>query len=144
MSYSKWFRDLLPYSSSSKHLSARGSSKHSSIHGSYSGGGKTQCDEGISLAILIATLAGIAVLAFTLYTKITMIERRRRETETVETSLVKLSNSLLFGTTRYFDTLLFTAQPHNSIFYILDRGFSTPHTRSNSVNTTARRVRCVK
>ena len=98
---SKWLSDLLP-SSSSKHLSARGSSKHSSIHGSYSGGGKNECDEGISLAILVATLAGIGVLAYTLFTKITMIGRRRRETETGNTSLANLSNSLLFGTKTYF------------------------------------------
>ena len=72
MSYSrvnKWLSGFLPIAS----RSSRGD-----LHGSYSGG-KNECDEGISLAILIATLAGIAVLAFTLYTKVTMAGRRRRE-----------------------------------------------------------------
>ena len=74
MSYSrvnKWLSGFLPIAS----RSSRGD-----LHGSYSGG-KNECDEGISLAILIATLAGIAVLAFTLYTKVTMAGRRRREGE---------------------------------------------------------------
>ena len=72
MSYSrvnKWLLGFLPIAS----RSSRGD-----LHGSYSGG-KNECDEGISLAILIAPLAGIAVLAFTLYTKVTMAGRRRRE-----------------------------------------------------------------
>ena len=45
-------------------------------YGSYSGHHK--CDNGISLAILLTTLAGIASLFFILFTRITMFTGRRR------------------------------------------------------------------
>ena len=45
-------------------------------YGSYSGHHK--CDNGISLAILLTTLAGIATLFFILFTRITMFTGRRR------------------------------------------------------------------
>ena len=90
MSYSrvnKWLSGFLPIAS----RSSRGD-----LHGSYSGG-KNECDEGISLAILIATLAGIAVLAFTLYTKVTMAGRRRREGEMSGYGAVDLLGVLYLG-----------------------------------------------
>ena len=101
MSYRKWLADLLP--SASKHSS--------SIYGSYSGGGKNECDEGISLAILIATLAGIAVLAFTLFTKITMIgRRRRRHLELPYTSVTKIMTIVNSG--------MFPKPPNHNAPYI--------------------------
>ena len=45
-------------------------------YGSYSGHHK--CDNGISLAILLTTLAGIATLFYILFTRITMFTGRRR------------------------------------------------------------------
>ena len=49
-------------------------------YGSYSGGHghHKQCDNGISLAILLTTLAGIGTLFFILFTRITMAPGRRR------------------------------------------------------------------
>ena len=49
-------------------------------YGSYSGGHghHKQCDNGISLAILLTTLAGIGTLFFILFTRITMFTGRRR------------------------------------------------------------------
>lgn len=41
--------------------------------------GYYECDTGINIAALAATLAGIAALGFILYTKITMAGRRRRK-----------------------------------------------------------------
>ena len=50
-------------------------------YGSYSG--KYKCDNGINLAILLTTLAGIATLFFILFTRITMFApaggRRRKK-----------------------------------------------------------------
>ena len=43
-----------------------------------SGYGGYYCDNGINLAILILTLAGLAAMFWTLYTKITMLVGRRR------------------------------------------------------------------
>lgn len=49
--------------------------------GSYSsgyGGGKDECDNGISIGLLATALLGIGVSFFTLLTKITMITGRRK------------------------------------------------------------------
>ena len=46
-------------------------------HGSYSSG-YDDCDNGISIGLLLTALLGIAVMFYTLYTKITMAGRRRR------------------------------------------------------------------
>ena len=45
-------------------------------YGSYSN--RYKCDNGISLAILLTTLAGIGTLFFILFTRITMFTGRRR------------------------------------------------------------------
>ena len=45
--------------------------------GSYSGHHK--CDNGISICLLVTTLAGIAILYFILFTRITMAGRRRKK-----------------------------------------------------------------
>lgn len=52
-------------------------------YGSYGGGGHhgghyDKCDNGISIGLLLTALLGIGVMFFTLFTKITMISRRRR------------------------------------------------------------------
>ena len=43
-----------------------------------SGHGSSYCDNGINVAILILTLAGLAAMFYVLYTKITMLVGRRR------------------------------------------------------------------
>lgn len=48
----------------------------SDLHGSFSGGHK--CDDGVSIALLLTTLAAIAVSFFILFTTITMGNGRRR------------------------------------------------------------------
>ena len=54
----------------------------SSMYGSYSSGYK-DC-EGISIGLLLTALLGIGVLFFTLYTKITMLGRRRKRSAVQE------------------------------------------------------------
>ena len=50
----------------------------SDLYGAMSGGGDHKCDDGVSLALLLTTFAGIAVAFFVLFTTITMAGRRRR------------------------------------------------------------------
>ena len=56
-------------------------------HGSYSG--DDYCDNGISIGLLLTAALGIAVMFYTLYTKITMAGgRRRKKRSEVEENLV--------------------------------------------------------
>ena len=48
------------------------------LHGSYS---DDYCDNGISIGLLLTAALGIAVMFYTLYTKITMARRRKRSAE---------------------------------------------------------------
>ena len=57
---------------------------YSGNHASYSGG-EEYCDNGISIALLLTALLGIAVMFYVLYTKITKGRRRRRSTEELDT-----------------------------------------------------------
>ena len=52
-------------------------------YGSYSSSGYG-CDNGISLGILITAALGIAIMFYTLYTKITMGRRRKKRSDVEE------------------------------------------------------------
>ena len=54
----------------------------SDLLGSYDGHHK--CDNGISICLLVTTLAGIATLYFILFTRITMAGRRRKKRDSSE------------------------------------------------------------
>jgi hypothetical protein len=54
---------------------------YSGHHASYS---EEYCDNGISIALLLTALLGIAVMFYVLYTKITKGRRRRRSTEELD------------------------------------------------------------
>ncbi len=58
----------------------------SSLYGSFSGGyGKKKDDcEGISLATLLTTFAGIAVTFFAVFTKLTMLGKRKKRSAALE------------------------------------------------------------
>ena len=58
------------------------------MHGSYSSSGYG-CDNGISLGLLLTAALGIAVMFYTLYTKITMAGRRRRKRSLRESSEIE-------------------------------------------------------
>ena len=58
------------------------------MHGSYSSSGYG-CDNGISLGLLLTAALGIAVMFYTLYTKITMAGRRRRKRSPRESSEIE-------------------------------------------------------
>ena len=93
---------------SSGFLNQSPSKRRVDIAGSYSGG-KIECDEGISLGILLATLAGIAVMFFTLYTKITKIGRRRRRY--LEAAADPISTQFLYSGTRTLQLLFLKTHP---------------------------------
>lgn len=60
-----------------------GLGSYSGNHASYSGGDE-YCDNGISIALLLTALLGIAVMFYVLYVKITKGRRRRRATEELD------------------------------------------------------------
>ena len=79
----------------------------SSGYGSYSGhhasySGDEYCDNGISIALLLTALLGIAVMFYVLYVKITKGRRRRRETEELDT-LEENMNPIWFAMEHFQD-----------------------------------------
>ena len=67
-------QSLAATSASGSDLSSQGTS----AYGSYSHHGYHDCDNGISLGLLLTALLGIGVMFFTLFTKITMAGKRKK------------------------------------------------------------------
>jgi hypothetical protein len=79
----------------------------SSGYGSYSGhhasySGDEYCDNGISIALLLTALLGIAVMFYVLYVKITKGRRRRRATEELD-ALEEKMNPIWFAMEHFQD-----------------------------------------
>ena len=72
---------------------------YSGNHASYS---EEYCDNGISIALLLTALLGIAVMFYVLYTKITKGRRRRRSTEELDVLEEKM-NPIWFAMEHFQD-----------------------------------------
>lgn len=78
-----------------------GYGSYSGNHASYSGGDE-YCDNGISIALLLTALLGIAVMFYVLYVKITKGRRRRRATEELD-ALEENMNPIWFAMEHFQD-----------------------------------------
>ena len=79
------------------------------LHGSYS---DDYCDNGISIGLLLTAALGIAVMFYTLYTKITMARRRRKrdaedDIETLKFGLEHITDFFYSGNNLFFMLLTF-------------------------------------
>jgi hypothetical protein len=97
-----------------------GYGSYSGNHASYSGGDE-YCDNGISIALLLTALLGIAVMFYVLYTKITKGRRRRRSTEELDT-LEENMNPIWFAMEHFQDfvysgmsTIFFYSRPDKHV-----------------------------
>lgn len=110
-------------SSSSFNLMEKIFGAPSQAHGSYSSN-SYGCDNGVSIGLLITTLLGIAVMFYTLYTKVTMAMMMRRRKRNADGSDLSMEDILE-------DTPLSVHLNHfNEVFYngmgtYLDRYLST-------------------
>jgi hypothetical protein len=82
---------------------------YSGHHASYS---EEYCDNGISIALLLTALLGIAVMFYVLYTKITKGRRRRRATEELD-ALEEKMNPIWFAM-EHFQDFVFSGMKDNS------------------------------
>ena len=87
-----------------KTSASQGVGAYSNVYGSYSSG-YDDCDNGISVGLLLTAVLGIGVMFFTLFTKIQMITRRKKrgadggigiDSEGVET-LVNTFHDVVYG-----------------------------------------------
>lgn len=89
----------------------KGTSAASNNLGSYSGhsasySGDEYCDNGISIALLITALLGIAIMFYILYTKITKGRRRRRSTP--ELDILEEEMNPILAAMENFEDLVYT------------------------------------
>jgi hypothetical protein len=100
----------------------------SSGYGSYSGhhasySGDEYCDNGISIALLLTALLGIAVMFYVLYVKITKGRRRRRATEELD-ALEENMNPIWFAMDHFQDFVFTGTNRARSCKMLARIGFS--------------------